>query len=277
VWVLELTFHVGNIASRDFVDALRHELHLLRRERFPCRLVIMGSGVFRIKVTVNSENESRYVRLRLTRVVGSFLTMRALDIRAEDFFSRRGAWDAKVQQSIKKQLLQVRDLLLPLKSEIVSRLNEYLAVEDWIDLKGFIRFRLKNLDSFITLLIWRLADQAQLEQEWARLIAFLRRFRQNRGPGVKQVHCLPDEGGNFVICDKRGVKVGDGTGATFPADDLGNEDLLIGTLLTLGARKVTFHGYTPSDQATKLLRTIFYFKECGGCSLCRKREVPKPG
>lgn len=230
-----------------------------------------------MKVTVSSENENRYIRLRLTRAVGSFLAMHALDIRAEDFFCRKGVRDTKVQELIKKQLQQSRDLLLPLKSEIVARLNEYLSEEDRVDLKGFLRFRLKNLDSFITLIIWRLADQAQLEQEWTRLIAFLRRFRQNYGQGIKQVHCMRGDGGNFIICDKRGVQIGDGLTPSLPADELGNEDLLIGTLITMGARKVTFHGYTPSSQALKLLQSIFYFKKCTGCSLCRKREMPRPG
>ncbi|RJX17107.1 MAG: hypothetical protein C4570_08620 [Ammonifex sp.] len=274
---MELTFHVGSIAGRDFVTALRQEIRLLRRERFQCRLVSFGGGVFHVKVAVASDNESRYVRLRLTRVVGAFLTMRALDIRAEDFFNRKGLWDAKVQQSVKKQLQQARDFLLPLKSEIVSRLNEHLSTEDWVDLKGFLRFRLKNLDSFVTQLIWRLADQALLEQEWSRLVTFFRRFRQNRGPGVKQVHCLPEAGGGFVLCDKRGAKLRHGLPERIPVDDLGNEDILIGTLLAMGVRKITVHGYSPSGPALTILRTIFYFKECSGCSICRKKEITKHG
>ncbi len=274
---MELTFHVGSIASRDFVTALRQEVRLLRRERFQCRIVTSGGGIFHVKVATVSENESRYVRLRLTRVVGSFLTMRALDIRAEDFFNRKGLWDAKVQRSVKNQLHKARDLLLPLKSEIIIRLNEHLAVEDWVDLKGFLRFRLKNLDYFVTQLIWRLADQASLEQEWSRLVTFFRRYRQNRGPGVKQVHCLAEAGGSFVLCDKRGAKLRRGLAEKIPADDLGNEDILIGTLLAMGARKITIHGYTPSGPALTILRTVFCFKECSGCSICRKKEITRPG
>ncbi|MEW6171943.1 MAG: sporulation protein YtxC [Bacillota bacterium] len=273
---MELIFHAGKIAGRELVAALRHEVRMLRRERFRCRLVVIGNGILRVRVAVGSDNERRYVRLRLGRVVGTFLTAYALDIRAEDFFSRKGLWDAKVQDVIKRYLREARDLLTPLRSEIIVRLNEYLSTEDWVDLKGFLRFRLKNLDAFITAVIWRLADQALLEQEWVRLVSFLRRYRQNRNAGIRQVHCLPGDAGSFILCDKRGGRLENGVQSEMQGDDLGNEDLLIGTLLTMGVHKVTMHGCMPSAHALKLLRAVFYLKECTGCSICRKKEVLSP-
>lgn len=271
-----MTFRVSQTLKREFTAVLHEEIRSLRRERFRCRQIAAGNGVFRVKISTASENEARYVRLRLIRAVGSFLTLHALDIRAEDFLRKKDLWDNKVREKIKRQLQAARGLLAPVKPDIITSLNEYLSEESRIDLQGFLRFRLRKLDAFLTALIWRLLDEATLEQEWRDFISLLKRFKQHYTGGVKQVHCLPEGDGGFSICDKRGSRIKEIPLRDIPNGESENDDLLISTFLVIGAQRVVIHGYKPSASALEILRAVFSIKECTGCSLCRKKESSGP-
>ncbi|MEW6771158.1 MAG: sporulation protein YtxC [Bacillota bacterium] len=273
---MELVFCVDRSLKRDFAWVLREELRVLRREGLRCRLAVTG-GIFRIRAPVKSDNEKRYVRLRLSQAAGTFLARHALEIRAEDFLRRKELWEAKVAETVKKRLYVVRELLLPLRSEIIVRLNEYLTAENWVDFRGFLRFRLKHIEAFLTVVFWRLVDEVQFELEWEHFISFLRRFRQGRNPGVKQVHCFPGEEGGFTLLDKRGHLLELVPPAAAAGDEPGNEDVLIGSLLVKGVQKITLHRWTPSPPALKVLRAVFHVKECSGCSLCRPKVSAEKG
>lgn len=269
---MELTFRVSQTLKREFAAVLHEEIRSLRRERFRCRQTAAGNGVFRVMVLTISENEARYVRIRLIRAVGSFLTHHALDIRAEDFLRKKGLWDDKVRNTIKKQIHAARDLLTPAKPEIMASLNDYLSEESRIDLQGFLRFRLRKLDAFLTAIVWRLLDEAMLEQEWREFVSILKRFKQHYAGGIKQIHCVPEAGGGFAICDKRGSKIKEISPAGVRSGESENDDLLISTFLAVGAQRVVIHGYKPSASALKILRAVFSIKECSGCPLCRKKD-----
>ncbi|MEW6448096.1 MAG: sporulation protein YtxC [Bacillota bacterium] len=273
---MELTFCVTQALKREFAAVLHEEIRSLRRERFRCREIAAGNGVFRVTVSTASDNEARYVRLRLIRAVGSFLALHALDIRAEDFLRKKDLWGEQVRETIKRQLQAARGLLAPAKAEIIALLNDYLSEESWIDLQGFLRFRLRKLDAFLTAIIWRLLDEAMLEQEWREFIALLKRFKQRYTRSIKQIHCLPDEDGGFTICDKRGTIIKEIPPGDIPHGESENDDLLISTFLAVGAQRVIIHGYKPCASAIKILRAVFSIKECAGCSLCRKKEGSNP-
>lgn len=273
---MELTFRVNQTLKREFAAVLHEEIRALRRDRFRCRQTATGKGVFRVKITTASENEARYVRLRLIRAVGSFLTLHALDIRSEELLRKKGLWDDKVRKTVKRRLHAARGLLSPVKPEIMTLLNDYLSEESCIDLQGFLRFRLRKFDALLTAIIWRLLDEVMLEQEWKEFISLLKRFKQRHARGIKQIHCFPEGDGGLAICDKRSNKIKVVPPAGIPGGESENDDLLISALLASGAQRVVIHGYKPSAPALKILRAVFSVKECTSCSLCRKKKRGGP-
>ncbi|HIE13070.1 MAG TPA: hypothetical protein EYP63_06570 [Desulfotomaculum sp.] len=269
---MELTFRVSQSLKREFAAALHEEMRSLRRDRFRCRQTAAGKGIFRVKIITASQNEARYVRLRLIRAVGSFLARHALEIRAEDFL-KKGLLDNKVRENVKRRLRAARGLLESVKPEILASLNDCLSEESRIDLQGFLRFRLRRLDAFLMAVIWRALDEAMLEQEWREFISLLKQFKQRHAGSVKQIHCFPEGNGGVAICDKQGNKISVVPPADVPSGESENDDLLISALLALGAQRVVIHGHKPSAPALTILRAVFSVKECTSCSLCRKKGV----
>lgn len=267
---MEIVFCITRSFRRDFLGVLRSEVRLLRRERLRCRLGEAGNGVFRFKVLPQNQNDERYLRLRLARVVGDFLSRYLLESRTAGLLRRRGYSGSRIAEVVKQRLAQEQALLSPVAAAVGQVVREYVKEANWVDLQGLLHFRLRQIDPLVNQIVWQVADDILFEEEWREFISYLRSFRRRRLNGNRSVHCLGTAADSFLLCDGRGRALK--MIPVPPSDAWDHEDLLIGSLIEMGAVKVTFHRYTPSPPATKILHAIFRVRLCSGCRFCRGKR-----
>ncbi|RDV84324.1 sporulation protein YtxC [Ammonifex thiophilus] len=253
-------------------ESLARELQQLRKEKIPCRLHTGKEGDFlHVKSEAKSENEKRYVKLRLSRFLGEFFLRHGLTLYFYSLWEGELPASPALQQAIHEALSSRREdpSLAPLRPLIVERLSSYLRSTPSpikLDLEGFLYFRLKELRPLLSRLAYEVVDEVLFRQESEELLDFLANFRQRHGLDHHRVHCYYTAAGGILLCDNKGKELAYLPPSDFPEE--GPEDWILGTLILLGARQIVLHGYFPSGAALPLFAKLFRLRECRSCPFC---------
>lgn len=166
---------------------------------------------------------------------------------------------------------------------IYARLKEYLEDNSYLNIDGFVRFRLSDYLMELDQALEEAIDEYLLEREYDEFIRLLRYFIEVQEPRVDEVHVVLGPGGGFQLYDNEDRSLNgefvDGFVVDMPESDLNYEDLLISALITIAPRKVVLHGAdkTRNVNAVNMIQSVFGERviKCNACARCLKLQKLK--
>lgn len=164
------------------------------------------------------------------------------------------------------------------KQAIATRLLEYFHKNNWLNIEGFVRFRLQDYLMELEQALEEAIDEYLMEKEYDEFIRLLRYFVEAQEPRLEKVHVVLNPGNGFQLYDNENRSLSgeylDGFLVDMADSELNYEDLLISALITMSPRQVILH---PVDKGRchntiSILKGVFGERlvQCTGCSRCLK-------
>ncbi|WP_258360028.1 putative sporulation protein YtxC [Moorella sulfitireducens (nom. illeg.)] len=162
------------------------------------------------------------------------------------------------------------------EESITARIREYLQENSWLNIDGFVRFRLPDYLMELEQALGEAVDEYLMEKEYDEFIRLLRYFVDAQEPRVEKVHVVLSPGGGFQLCDGENRNLSGDYLEGFVVDmvdsDLNYEDLLISALITIAPRQVVLHATDKGryHNTISTIKSVFGERliQCSGCSRC---------
>ncbi|QGP90888.1 YtxC-like family protein [Neomoorella glycerini] len=159
---------------------------------------------------------------------------------------------------------------------IAARILEYFQENTWLNIDGFVRFRLPDYLMELDQALEEAVDEYLMEKEYDEFIRLLRYFVEAQEPRVEKVHVVLSPGGGFQLYDGENRNLSGDYLEGFVVDmadsDLNYEDLLISALITIAPRQVVLHAVDKGRHHNTISTIKSVFGErlihCSGCSRC---------
>ncbi|MBF8984189.1 putative sporulation protein YtxC [Lutibacter sp. B2] len=164
------------------------------------------------------------------------------------------------------------------KTQIFYSIMSYFKDYDSINVEGFIRFRLKNYLQKVEYTIDKAVEDFLMEKEYNEFIHLLRYFVDIQEPKIDVVNVLVNEDGKYYLYDDVNCLINNEYIEELASEmidkDIGHEDLLISSLITLAPKKINIHFAvnTCEKEIIETIKRVFVGRVelCSGCKLCSK-------
>lgn len=166
------------------------------------------------------------------------------------------------------------------RAKIMSRVLTYLEENDYLNLEGFVNFRLTEYLDTLEGAVEKAIDEYLVDKEYKEFIGLLRYFVETQEPRVEQVHVFLKSAGVFQLYDSqdRVIKSDSLHGFTveISQNDVNYEDILISALITVAPRRIILHLLDLEGLRSTVgtLQSVFgeRLEICPGCSKCRRQR-----
>lgn len=135
----------------------------------------------------------------------------------------------------------------------------FLSENSYIDLSGFIQFRLTEYKKLLSELIEKVISEFKVQNEYKEFIAMLKFFVDTQTNRLPKLHIIFEKDGEYTILNEHNKNITSDCFKDFINDQqnqsLSNEDLLISSLITLAPQKIIVH-LKSQNYNKKILTTI---------------------
>lgn len=239
-------------------------------------LTILPDRNERIKNEQINEAVTKLIRYLLTGIVAQDILERVA--RSEYPFATKEEIRSVVDTS--RRILAEKDDP-SLNQTIQQRVKEFLANHQYINLEGFLRFRLKEYADHLHEVTEQALEKFLAEKEYREFIRLLRYFVDNQEPRVGEVHVVVYSQEFFRLLDEEGNPLEpdylQGILGGLSNVELNYEDLLLSALITLAPRRIYLH-HPGTLEITDTIQQVFFERVtlCQDCDLCRSCFGPTP-
>jgi len=159
---------------------------------------------------------------------------------------------------------------------IYARVLEYFQENNWLNIDGFVRFRLPDYLMELDQALEEAVDEFLMEKEYDEFVRLLRYFVEAQEPRVERVHVILSPGGGFQLYDGENHDLNgeylEGFMVDMADSELNYEDLLISALITISPHQVILHAVDKgrSHNTISTIKSVFGERviQCNGCSRC---------
>jgi putative sporulation protein YtxC len=163
------------------------------------------------------------------------------------------------------------------RNNILKKLEEYLGESTEIIIDGFVRFRLKEINSDLTGIIDRVVEEYVLEKEYSEFIKLLKYFVDIQESKYDLLNIIIKNDGDYIIETENRTDITSDFFEDFNFDslkgDINKHDILVSALITNAPSRLVFHGIenARSQDTIDTIRSIFCEKLtfCTGCEKCK--------
>ncbi|TDA68257.1 MAG: hypothetical protein D9V47_08390 [Clostridia bacterium] len=168
-------------------------------------------------------------------------------------------------------------------SKVAGSLLTYLEDNDYLNLDGFLNFRLPDYLGQLEEAVDKAVDEYLVEKEYKEFMRLLRYFVANQEPRVDKVQVFLSSPGVFQVYDNEdSVLTNTGRGGfqvELRRKEVNYEDVLISALITIAPRSILLHvaGSGELETTVSTLKNVFAEKLqiCPGCPKCKQRKRRK--
>ncbi len=152
-------------------------------------------------------------------------------------------------------------MLILLKRRFLIKQNilEYFAEDSYLNLSGFIQFRLSSYKKMLVELIQKVVEDYKLQKEYKEFIDMLKFFVETQKNRCPKLHIIFEKNGEYLILNERNKNITESCFEEFietkKQNNLNNEDVLISSLITLAPKKVFLH-FESENYNKKIVNTI---------------------
>lgn len=165
-----------------------------------------------------------------------------------------------------------------IKSFVFKNLMSYIKFNAYVDLEGFIQFRLNEFRKEIENKIDRAIGDYLMEKEYNEFIKLLKYFVDIQDAKIDEINIFMDMDGKYSLYDDKGMFIDDEyleeIAKEMTDKDVGYDDVLISSLITLAPKKIILHpSYNMMNkEIVNTISKVFCnkIKICQGCKNCIK-------
>ncbi len=196
-------------------------------------------------------------------------------IKKNYFYFTRGEKD-KVYYYYKQR----EDSATVLRKQVLADLTDYLKNSNYLNLQGFVFFRLKYYLIDVKKNVENAVDAFLMEKEYQEFIKLLKYFVELQEPKIYEAHVMLDKDGNIQICDE-GFNIVkhnnlEDISISSHKEKADGEDLLVSALVSMAPGKITVHSpiNTRFPGIIVTLKKIFDHRitACTNCHYCQKAK-----
>lgn len=152
-------------------------------------------------------------------------------------------------------------ILVSLKRRFLIKqcILKFLSENSYMNLSGFIQFRLVEYKKLLIELIEKVINDFKVQNEYKEFIAMLKFFVDTQKKRAPKLHIIFEKDGEYTILNEYNKNITSDCFKDFITEkqehSLNNEDLLISSLITLAPKKIIIH-LTGENYNKKILSTI---------------------
>jgi len=167
----------------------------------------------------------------------------------------------KTQELLINENNDITKILISLKRRFLIKqcILNYISTNNYLDLAGFINFRLTEYKKLLSELIEKTINDFKIQKEYNEFIAMLKFFVDTQKNRIPKLHIIFEKDGEYSILNEHNKNITTECFKDFISEkqshSLSNEDLLISSLITLAPKKIIIHLASPNYNK-KILSTI---------------------
>ncbi|KXZ39316.1 putative sporulation protein YtxC [Alkalithermobacter thermoalcaliphilus JW-YL-7 = DSM 7308] len=151
-----------------------------------------------------------------------------------------------------------------IKKIVFDRIQDYLSANDYMNINGFLRFRLRDFIDYMIEISDKGLEKYLIDKDYKEFIQLLRYFVQIQDEKEEVLKIYIEEHGNFKLCDKydrpfKSIYVDDIMQLAL-RENMNYEDFLISTLITICPREILIYDKLNNNfsrEITELIQAIF--------------------
>ncbi|RQD77241.1 MAG: hypothetical protein D5R97_02790 [Candidatus Syntrophonatronum acetioxidans] len=236
------------------------------------------------------EDLSLLLRYYLSGILSDFIVAYAREIILEKLLSRDYSYFNKTERELILSLTlhklnqeeRKRNYFYD-KNYLANRFKGYFKNNDFVNIEGFIIFRLQKMQSDLKYHVEATIDEYLEEQEYQEIIRLLKDFVAPEEAEIKskKIHLTLDQEGEYVLRDE-GLKplqidFAEGSCLSLYNSNLQKVDLIITVLAHYSPEKIIIHRNFSKiyPKAVEAILNIFGDRGvlCKKCSLCQKYQL----
>jgi len=170
------------------------------------------------------------------------------------------------------------DASIPLpsrKTDIARRAETYLSQHVYLDLEGFLRFRLTSYRADLKDTVDYAVDEFISNRQYQEFISLLKYFVYFQDAKIPEVHLIHYGGNKYAMLDHRlkPIELSRTEEVVVETIDreLNYEDMIVSTLISASPKHVSIHTRDPNTLSIKTIRQIFEGRTtlCTDCKFCK--------
>jgi putative sporulation protein YtxC len=189
----------------------------------------------------------------------------------------------KIAYNILEDDVNKETFKLAKKEQIFVLVRDFLKESDYIDLEGFVNFRLRDFIGELSEVTDKAVDEFLMKKEYNEFIGLLKYFVELQDSKVEILNIIVDKNGKFKLYDENDKPISNDFINEIVAElkdgVISDEDALISTLITIAPKKIFFHSINNmrDNEILETVKKVFNDKVeiCYGCELCSKIKCEK--
>ncbi len=234
------------------------------------------------------ENSDQFLKQYMAHMIYHFIVTYMSDFLLESLIKRYYSYFNQSEREIILHLTlhkiseqNSRKKISEAKSHIIERLQEYFQENSYINLEGFVHFRLKKYLADLKYCVESTIDEFLMEQEYQEFLKLLKYFVTLQEPKIDQVHITVDHEGNFQVRDSELQLIEhnfqEDSGFSFFNTRGQKEDFVISFLVNFAPRKIVVHQVLCYHYPKTVEAILNIFNErveiCKKCKLCKRQRI----
>ncbi|MDP5275181.1 putative sporulation protein YtxC [Chengkuizengella axinellae] len=160
------------------------------------------------------------------------------------------------------------------QQKIEKLFYQYVENNTWINLDGFIRFRLQFYLQELNEVVEYAIEEYISDQQYKDFMTLLKTFVSSQEHKIPTVHIIHNGENDFLVLDEQ-LKCIDVDGSADSNDgiqDKNFDDLIITKLVSISPQKIIIHTRKPEMQVIHVIQQIFEKRTfiCKYCNVCEK-------
>lgn len=234
------------------------------------------------------ENSDQFLKQYMAHMIYHFIITYMSDFLLESLIKRYYSYFNQSEREIILHLTlhkiseqSSRKKISKEKAYIIERLQEYFQENSYINLEGFVHFRLKKYLADLKYCVESTIDEFLMEQEYQEFLKLLKYFVTLQEPKIDQVHITVDHEGNFQVRDSElrliEQNLQENSGFSFFNTRVQKEDFIISFLVNFAPKKIVVHQVLCYHYPKAVEAILNVFNErveiCKKCKLCKKQRI----
>lgn len=148
-------------------------------------------------------------------------------------------------------------------NDIIENIKEFLLENDYVNIEGFITFRMKNFLKDIECIIDKVVEDYMIEKEYNEFIKLLKYFVDIQDCKLEEVNIIVQKNGSYEVKDSKGLDIfKDFLNEITDAAEVGiinTEDIIISGLITNVPKKIKIYNeeYCINKEFIQTIKSVF--------------------
>lgn len=148
-------------------------------------------------------------------------------------------------------------------NDIIENIKEFILENDYINIEGFITFRMKNFLKDIECIIDKVVEDYMIEKEYNEFIKLLKYFVDIQDCKLEEVNIIVQKNGSYEVKDSKGLNIFKDflNEITDVAEEgiINTEDIIISGLITNAPKKIKIYNeeYCINKEFIQTIKSVF--------------------